>query len=499
MDDSYAGLDDLQNAMAWDSTSMGLQQLDYGFLPEIDSGSMSVRFRICTPHIDREGDIIEPSGVMWENYRMAPVVKYEHGFSGISLPIARSADNNGMLHVSYGDANGDMELEDALYARAFFSENNELSAQMFGLIDEGFLRAASIHVLPVEGRYRQLPNEGTHALESDLLEWSVCTVAMNPNSYAKSLKKDSRLSELLNLQLDAANKILGKNSIGTRKLLPSIAKCLAAVKPPKKASSPGFNFEEDMSKKTLSKADVDKLTPTSLAKALSDPAAYDSDSLKLLRSKAKSYDEETMTKGGDTDESMAKTGDVIDPEMVDTMPKADEMLVEEPAPEASTNSPGADFLSSVYTTINDLIAKLDAANTATEKPEVLEFAKQLADTLRSECTACEGAYSSIYPEAPGLAKSEEPIDAEMIKSWIAGSSSSAYKIEGLATRLAKSMANPKAMKQAVASTVRDLRLLNSQAKSWKPKVNDPVVSAEEFASLKKAFLDLKAKLTSTPA
>jgi hypothetical protein len=498
MDDSYAGLDDLQSAMAWDSSAIGLQQLDYGFLPEIDSGSMSVRFRICTPHIDREGDIIEPSGVMWENYRMAPVVKYEHGFSGISLPIARSADNNGLLHVSYGDSAGNPEMEDALYARAFFSERNELSAQMFGLIDEGFLRAASIHVLPVEGSYRKLPNEGTHAFESDLLEWSVCTVAVNPNSYAKSLKKDSRLSELLNLQLDAASKILERKTIGTRTLLPSIAKCLSTIQPPKQFIRGHNPNEENMSKKILTKADVDKLTPIALAKAVADPTAYDADSLKLLRAKAKSYDEESMTKmGTETDESMTKMADVIDPE---SMPKADEMDIEvEDDVVESTVSPGADFLAAIHGSIGELIAKLEGAAKATEKPEVLEFAASFAEELNSALVSCEGAYSSIYPDAPALAKAEEPMDTEMIKSWIAGASSNAYKLEGLATRLAKCLNNPKALKDAAARTARDLKLLNSQAKSWKPKVNDSAVTVEQFNALQKSLSDLVAKISRTPA
>jgi hypothetical protein len=372
---------------------------------------------------------------------------------------------------------------------------------MFGLIDEGFLRAASIHVLPVEGSYRALPNEGTHAFESDLLEWSVCTVAMNPNSYAKSLKKDSRLSELLNLQLDAASKILEKNSIGTRKLLPSIAKCLTAVKPPKQASSPGFNFEEDMSKKTLSKADVDKLTPVALAKALSDKSVFDADSVKLLVAKAKSYDEESMTKmGTETDESMSKMGtDVIDPEAM-TMPKADDMeMDDDDSVVESTVSPGADFLAAIHSSIGELIAKLDSAAKATEKPEVLEFASSFAEELNSALVSCEGAYSSIYPDAPTLAKAEEPMDTEMIKSWIAGASSNAYKLEGLATRLAKCLNNPKALKDAAARTARDLKLLNSQAKSWKPKVNDSAVTVEQFNALQKSLSDLVAKISRTPA
>lgn len=480
-----------------DGSVRPLQSLDFGMLPEIDSVGMSARFRICTPRMDREGDIIEPSGVTWEDYRFAPVVKFEHGFSGIPMPIAKSADDSGILHMSYGDPSSAGEFEDAIYARAFFSDRHELSAQMFALIEDGFLRAASIHTLPVQGCVKSLPNNRFHALQSTVLEWSVATVAMNPDSYAKALVGDSALAEVLNLQLDAANKILERGTLASGSILPSLAKCLSSVLPAKKPIVLGHDPKEETMSKKMTSAEIAKLTPIALAKAMCDPTAYDAETLKQIRAMAKSYDDPS-------EDAMAKA-DVPAPEDDPAATAADTSTAETESPDVADTttsdvSPGADFLSAIHSAINDLVSKLDAANKATEKPEVLEFAKQFADSLRTELASCEGAYSSIYPDAPGLSPAEEPADAEMVKSWVSQNSKSAYQLEGLASRLAKCLKDPKKLALVANQTARDLRLLNSQAKSWKPKTQpEGVVTVEQFNQLTQRVESLVDVLLKSPA
>jgi hypothetical protein len=415
-------------------------------------------------------------------------VKYEHGYD-VPFPIARAADESGNLHLFYGVPDFEGEPEDAIYSRAFFTDRYELSEQMFALIDEGFLRAASIHVLPAEGCWRPMPGYSLsdedfpiHAMKSSMLEWSVCTVQVNPDSYCKSLSKDSGFSKLLNLQLESANRILERGTLATRRLLPSIAKCLKSVKPPKQPIVKGASIESSESnemKKSMSEAEVAKLAPLALAKAVASAEQFDADTVKLLRSRAKSYEDGTdpMQKAS-CDDGMQKADDAS---AVDLPTETEET----PEVEATSSvSPGADFLAALHSSVADMISKLESAQQATEKPEVLDFASQFADTLRQELATIEGAYASTYPEAPALTTGDsEPVDAEMVKSWVADNTKRGYQLEGLATRLAKAAGDPKKLKSAVSTTIRDLRLLHSSAKSWKPAAKSEGVSKEEFAKL----------------
>ena len=476
--------------------------LEYSVLPEIDVPGMSARFRICTARKDHQGDIIEPSGVDWEDYRYNPVVKFEHGFSGIPWPVARSADESGVLHQSWEPD------EDAIYARAFFSEKHELSEQCFGLIVDGFMRAASIHVMPVPGKFKALghgDNAGHHVFESSEMEWSVATVAVNPDAYAKSLSADSKLSEVLALQLESANRILESGRVGGRPLLPSLAKCLNAVKPPKQPLVRGHSTtgEESMGTKSLTQPEVDQLGAVGLAKALAAVSEYDAESHKRLISKAKSLEYAKADSEEYDNGSLAKVGPLEEEEVV--APKAEEPgdsgseLADTEVPAPSAMSPGADFLTALHATIGELCAKLDSVSQYTEKPEVQELAKQLCDSIRTEMAAIEGAFSSIYPDEEPLVAVEEPADVEMVKSWVAANARAGFQPEGLATRLARAAQNPAKAKSAIQATVRDLRLLNSQAKSWKPAKSEAYATQEEFDALSAAVSKLIEAVASQPA
>lgn len=498
--DELSGFSGAEQAMA------GFGSLEYSVLPDIDVPGMSARFRICTARQDHQGDIIEPSGVDWEDYRYNPVVKFEHGFSGIPWPVARSADENGVLHQDW-DAD-----EDAIYARAFFSDKHELSEQCFGLIVDGFMRAASIHVMPVAGKFKALgsgENAGHHVFESSEMEWSVATVAVNPDAYAKSLSADSKLSEVLALQLESANRILEIGKVGDRTLLPSLAKCLRSVKPPKQPLVRGHSTtgERSMGTKRLTKPEVDKLGAVGLAKALASASEYDAATHKLLTAKAKSlnfakaegdeeYDDGSLAKADDPseeDDSLAKADEPGDTGVVDTGETV------EPETTPSATSPGADFMSALHAKVDEICTMLESVDQYTEKPEVQDFSKQFCDTLRTELAGLEGAFSSIYPDQSPLASSEEPADAEMVKSWVNSNAHAGYQLEGLAVRLSNAAKNPAKAKSILNATVRDLRLLNKKAKSWKPAKNEKFASQEDFENLSKAFDVLLETVKNQPA
>lgn len=485
----------------------GISALSYGVLPEIDQPSMSARFRICTARMDHEGDIIEPSGVDWEDYRFNPVVKYEHGITGIPFPVARSADDNGVLHEDWDPD------EDAIYSRAFFSDKYELSEQCFGLIVDGFMRAASIHVMPADGKWKVLGGGGHHVFGSNQMEWSVAAVGINPDAYVKSLSADSKLSEFLALQLESAERILKSGKVGGRAIRPELIKCLTAVRPPRQPLVRGNSTKEegDMAKTSMTAEEVATLSVVGLAKALGSAGSYDAPTLKLLTSKAKSLDltkADGDYKDDDDDGSLAKadtdeeldengnpkrkadepgeiTGDVVDP------------VVEEPAP--SSMSPGADFLSALHLSVGDLCAKLDSVDQYTEKPEVQEIAAKICEDLRAELATLEGAFSTIYPEQEPLVAAEEPAETEMVKAWVASNSRAGFQLRGLAVRADRAAANPKLSKSLLKSISRDLRLLESQAKSWKPSAGKQPASQEDFDKLVESVSKFMDAWSSQPA
>ena len=104
-----------------------------------------------------------------------------------------------------------------------------------------------------------------------------------------------------------------------------------------------------------------------------------------------------------------------------------------------------------------------------------------------------------YPDEEPLVAVEEPADVEMVKSWVAANARAGFQLEGLATRLARAAQNPAKAKSAIQATVRDLRLLNSQAKSWKPAKSEAYATQEEFNALSAAVSKLMEVVASQPA
>lgn len=469
----------------------GMQMIDCGnCLPVIDSNTLSARARIGTPRQDRQGDIIEPSGVDWSDYANNPVVKYEHGFSGIVLPIAKSVDPQGNLTVEY-----DID-EDAIYARSYFSSKFDLSYQMFGLIEEGFLRATSIHVIPLANGFVQR-SDGHYVKCSSMLEYSWCTVGVNPGAYLKSLTADSKVSQVLALQLESATRILERGTIGNQRLLPSLAKCLRAVEPAKKRllEFGWTNSQSDgeaMGTKVLTSEEIAKLTPMGLAKALAEPATFDAETVKQLRFKAKSMGdqlelpEDEMAKAACApDKSMAKADDgteTVDP-TVDT--------TTESTPTSSLPM-GAQYLTNFHTALSSSLASAVQELLAVENPDVKGGIQPIVDDLTAKLAEVEGLYSKIYPDQPALVSASSD-DAEaadtMAKSW-ASQPRSQFQLDGLASRLtavASGQLNPAKAKSVVMGTVRDLRLLATQAKSFKPQPAKPegeFVPRAEYDALK---------------
>ena len=148
----------------------------------IDEGRRCATFVISTPTPDRSEDVVSPRGVQLENYAKNPVVYYDHGFSGIHVPIGKCEDESGQLAVVVTD--------EGIEGTCFFAESVE-GQQIFELVKQSVLRAASINLTPITYTIRKddgtLGRPGMEIAEWELLEWSVVGLPDNPQAIRKIL------------------------------------------------------------------------------------------------------------------------------------------------------------------------------------------------------------------------------------------------------------------------------------------------------------------------
>lgn len=172
--------------------------LDVVTVPGVDTEAMSATAIITTPAVDRVGEVVLPDGGDFIDYARNPVVLWNHGFSGLSLPIAKCETPDGQLALTVG--------QDAIEATSYFSPSSLESMQIFGLIAEGIIRATSIHFEPVEFKREVRDGEEVTIFTAwKMREWSWVDIGCNP---------------------EAVRKVLDRGKIGGDVLIPSIAKML---------------------------------------------------------------------------------------------------------------------------------------------------------------------------------------------------------------------------------------------------------------------------------
>lgn len=151
-------------------------------------GERQIRVIVSTGDVDREGDIIEPTGIDFTAYRKNPVVLYMHDHDE---PIARC--------VEIGVVNGRVE------ALVQFPDMGaaEKSDEVYNLIKAGVLNAVSIGFIPLEWSYinDKDPWAGRRFTKCECLEFSVVSVPANANALivertVGSVNKDDDEQEL---------------------------------------------------------------------------------------------------------------------------------------------------------------------------------------------------------------------------------------------------------------------------------------------------------------
>jgi hypothetical protein len=179
-------------------TDTGLA-LDVVTVAGVDLEKMSATAIITTPAVDRVGEVVMPDGGYFTDYARNPVVLWNHGFTGLSMPIAKCEGPDGKLALNL--------LPDAIEGTSYFTTITPESYQIFGLIAEEIIRATSIHFEPVAFKREQgqSGDEVTIFTAWKLREWSWCDIGCNP---------------------EAVRKALDRGRIGEDAMLPAIAKML---------------------------------------------------------------------------------------------------------------------------------------------------------------------------------------------------------------------------------------------------------------------------------
>lgn len=217
------------------------QSSDAVVMGKADPKTMSVPFVIVTRsnQLNRHGNKVQivptadgkHQGMRLDNYKTNPVVLFDHGMSGLPLPIGVSEDKQGNSTIKLFNSKAE--------GTVFFSQRLPDAVQIYALVDEGILRTASISFLPLKAqRIVQKPGQqevGDNGepimnlqtpwmpldfLESDMLEWSVVGIPADPG---------------------AVRKFLDRGKINTEKLTFGVRQALAHMAEAKPCWAPGWS------------------------------------------------------------------------------------------------------------------------------------------------------------------------------------------------------------------------------------------------------------------
>ena len=119
---------------------------------------------VSTDGVDRDKDIIDPQGWRLANFKLNPIVLWQHRRD--LPPIARATD----IRVSGSRLMATMEFPP--------QGVSPLADEINGLMAAGFLHSASVGFLPIRSVY-SADRDGLDILEAELLEFSIVNIPSN--------------------------------------------------------------------------------------------------------------------------------------------------------------------------------------------------------------------------------------------------------------------------------------------------------------------------------
>lgn len=154
-----------------------------------EPGERAVIARITTTSVDREGDVVLPSGINLSNFRKNPVVLFAH--RGDQLPVARAEKID--------------KQSDSIVAKVEFAERPKslpsgvewIPDTLFELFQQKVLRGFSIGFNVGEGGWRDATDADRRKFDGarrviaqwELVEFSVAPIPMNQDALAMAVSK----------------------------------------------------------------------------------------------------------------------------------------------------------------------------------------------------------------------------------------------------------------------------------------------------------------------
>lgn len=435
--------------------------------PRIDSRLMSASAIINTDAVDYQDEVILAHGVEITGYRANPVVLWEHGLSGHNRPIGTSESPEGELMID--------RSEYSIEATTYFSRVCPFAQQIFAMIEEGVVRATSIHVVPQMKSIRMATDgrKVTVTDASELVEYSWCSIGVNPEAVRKSFSEAWRQASAL--QADRADVVLSRGTLNGSVLLDPIRKSLQRLVPPAAVTSPGCDFSEKSGmtsqKKHLTMLEAKKIEKSQL-KSMAESGEYDEESTDRMKSL---YEE--------------ATGEVVEDEVIDeSQPKAD---VEDDDDDSDDMPLGAKVLSESYAAMKAMVDYVTKALGPVENEVVKGGLQGEIENMTASLDAIAGMYSTAYPKLSALGDAvpaPEEVDAaeEQLKSLLSGKQNARFRFVGLAgciDRIAADASIPEGQRKSLRSLGDRFGKLLTEAQSHQPALPSDVVPRSEHEAL----------------
>lgn len=387
--------------------------------PTFDINRMCATTTISTPTPDRSEDVVVPSGISLANYIRNPVVYFDHGFD-CTIPIAKSEDPDGNNTVQL--------LEDRAIATSYFSPSIRESVQIFDLIVEKFVRAASIHFTPIEAEVRtnhvtSRDRPGLYIAACELLEWSWVGVPDNPEAVTKLLDRNRLAGEQI---ADPIRKSLQRYAAPLPYFGRGWAPGNSSPDSQTQIKNSSITTETKTVKKKFTREQILKMTAAQRKAAQPE---MDEESLKALQDieECRKADPTTDPNGADPNAPPPGTEGEVTSE-TETETEGD----------TSAEVPlGAQRLGEFYSMLCSLEQQCRTAFGPVENMDVRDSVMQMCDTLAGMCDQASQLYSASYPDQPALKSMDQAGSdtTDTVAKLLANSATQRLAIQGAMSRM----------------------------------------------------------------